>query len=186
MDRLELTIPSPTSKSYSQVPIDSPASMGSSVTRDTIGNATPSPTDAPRQPCIPAPSPARQKRWQVLPGRNKFLCDGRLMMSRSTGMFFLTIGLLFLVNGLFFALDCPYLVEKVSPAVPAVAAVLFIFVLANLGRAAFSDPGNELRVVELKVLIRLDRGRHGVKQDFMSPNANFWITFNISLTAGDP
>jgi len=149
MERLELTIPSPTSKTYSQVPVDSPASIGASSARRAAataveaddGDATPSPATTPRQPCIPLPSPSRQKRWQVLPGRNKFFCDGRLMMSRSTGMFFLTIGLLFTVNGLFFALDCPYLIEKVSPVVPAVAAVLFFFVLANLSRAAFSDPG---------------------------------------------
>ena len=148
MDRLEIAIPSPNSKTYSQVPIDSPASLGSSPGRhETDGRlrhddaGTPSPAATLRQPCIPSSVTSRQKRWQVLPGRNKFYCDGRLMMSRSTGMFYLTIGLLFTVNGLFFGLDCPYLVEKVSPAVPAVAAILFFFVLANLGRAAFSDPG---------------------------------------------
>ena len=158
MERLELTIPSPTDKTYIQVPADSPASMGSSPGRNTAvtadGEATPSPETTPRRPCLPSPS--RQKRWQVLPGRNKFFCDGRLMMSRSSGMFFLTLGLLFTVNGLFFGLDCPYLIEKVSPAVPAVAAVLFFFVLANLGRAAFSDPGNLICFVFLFSLFAVD------------------------------
>ena len=148
MERLEISIPSPTSNTYSQVPVDSPASIGSSiphrnVAEDDCRSATSqqSQPQTPRQPCIPSTTPRRQRRWQVLPGRNKFFCDGRLMMSRSTGMFLLTLGLLFTVTGLFFALDCPYLIQKVSPVVPAVAAVLFFFVLANLGRAAFSDPG---------------------------------------------
>ena len=145
MERLEISIPSPTSNTYSQVPVDSPASIGSSIPQRNVAEeesrSGTSQPQTPRQPCIPSTTPRRQKRWQVLPGRNKFFCDGRLMMSRSTGMFLLTLGLLFTVTGLFFGLDCPYLIEKVSPVVPAVAAVLFFFVLANLGRAAFSDPG---------------------------------------------
>ena len=150
MERLEIAIPSPSSKAYSQVPADSPASFASSPAHQAVvadGAATPSPTESPRQPrntIILSSTPPRQKRWQVLPGRNRFMCDGRIVMSRSSGMFLLTNGLLFTVNGLFFTLDCPYLVEKVSPVVPAIAALLFFFVMANLGRAAFSDPGGEL------------------------------------------
>lgn len=40
---------------------------------------------------------------------------------------------------LFFS--CPYLFDNVSPAVPFVAAWLFIFVMSTLLRTAFSDPG---------------------------------------------
>ena len=31
----------------------------------------------------------KYKVWEVLPGRNKFCCDGRLMMATSTGLFVL-------------------------------------------------------------------------------------------------
>ena len=40
---------------------------------------------------------------------------------------------------LFFS--CPFLFDRVSPAVPFIAAWLFIFVMSTLLRTAFSDPG---------------------------------------------
>lgn len=40
-----------------------------------------------------------------------------------------------------FFFSSPYLFDNVSPAVPFVAAWLFIFVMSTLLRTAFSDPG---------------------------------------------
>lgn len=40
-----------------------------------------------------------------------------------------------------FFFSCPFLFDYVSPAVPFVAAWLFIFVMSTLLRTAFSDPG---------------------------------------------
>lgn len=81
------------------------------------------------------------RNWEVFPGRNKFYCDGRIIMTRNNGVFYFTVVLIVITSGLFFAFDCPYLFSNVSPAVPVVAAWLFIFVMSSLLRTAFSDPG---------------------------------------------
>ena len=47
----------------------------------------------------------RQKNWEVFPGRNKFCCDGRVMMARSAGIFYMTVGLIIVTSGLFFGFE---------------------------------------------------------------------------------
>jgi palmitoyltransferase ZDHHC9/14/18 len=126
MEEHEIEPPGKRSSAYTKVLIDAPTSSSAPTTL--------SPNTSP---CVSSP----KRRWQLLPGRNKFYCNGRIMMAKSTGMFFVTLGLLFTVTILFFALDCPYLVTNISPAVPIVGAVLMLFVLSNFLRAAFSDPG---------------------------------------------
>lgn len=37
--------------------------------------------------------------------------------------------------------SCPFLAEKITPAIPAVGGLLLVFVLATLFRTSFSDPG---------------------------------------------
>ena len=82
-----------------------------------------------------------QRKWEVFPGRNSFYCNGRIVMAQKAGIFYLTIILIVTTSGLFFAFDCPYLTEHVNPAIPVVGAVLFIFVMSNLFRTSFTDPG---------------------------------------------
>lgn len=81
------------------------------------------------------------RKWELFPGRNKFCCDGRIMMAPQTSVFFVTVGLIVGTCGLFFAFDCPFLAVRITPAIPIVGAVLFIFVMSSLLRTSFSDPG---------------------------------------------
>jgi len=82
-----------------------------------------------------------RKKWQDFPGRNRFFCDGRLMMGRQTGVFYFTLVLIIGTMALFFGFDAPYLANNLSIVVPIVAGVLTIFVLACLLRTSCCDPG---------------------------------------------
>lgn len=81
------------------------------------------------------------RKWEVFPGRNKFYCNGHIMMARQTGVFWFTVCLIVATCTLFFVFDCKYLTIEISPVIPAVAAVLFMFVMSTLLRTSFSDPG---------------------------------------------
>ncbi|XP_075059480.1 palmitoyltransferase ZDHHC14 isoform X5 [Mixophyes fleayi] len=84
---------------------------------------------------------AVKRKWEVFPGRNKFYCNGRIMMARQTGVFYLTLILILVTSGLFFAFDCPYLAVKITPAIPVIGGILVFFVMGTLLRTSFSDPG---------------------------------------------
>ncbi|XP_061089521.1 palmitoyltransferase ZDHHC9 [Conger conger] len=81
------------------------------------------------------------RKWEKLPGKNTFCCDGRVMMARQKGVFYLTLFLILGTCSLFFAFECPYLAVHLSPAIPVFAVLLFLFVMAMLLRTSFSDPG---------------------------------------------
>ncbi|XP_012873622.1 PREDICTED: palmitoyltransferase ZDHHC9 isoform X2 [Dipodomys ordii] len=81
------------------------------------------------------------RKWEKLPGRNTFCCDGRVMMARQKGIFYLTLFLILGTCTLFFAFECRYLAAQLSPAIPVFAAMLFLFSMATLLRTSFSDPG---------------------------------------------
>ncbi|XP_075233061.1 palmitoyltransferase app isoform X2 [Lycorma delicatula] len=81
------------------------------------------------------------RKWELFPGRNRFWCDGRIMMAPQTSVFFVTVGLICVTSTLFFLYDCPFLTLRISPAIPAVGGLLFVFVMAALFRTSFSDPG---------------------------------------------
>ncbi|XP_066990967.1 palmitoyltransferase ZDHHC9 [Anabrus simplex] len=81
------------------------------------------------------------RKWELFPGRNRFCCDGRIMMAPQTSVFYVTLGLIVGTSALFFAYDCPFLAVRITPAIPVVGALLFMFVMSALLRTSFSDPG---------------------------------------------
>ncbi|RVE57052.1 hypothetical protein OJAV_G00212370 [Oryzias javanicus] len=83
----------------------------------------------------------KKRKWETFPGRNKFYCDGRIMMAKQTGVFYLTLVLILVTCGLFFTFDCWFLAEQLTPIIPVIGGVLFLFVIGTLLRTSFSDPG---------------------------------------------
>uniref|UniRef100_A0A8D2KUG1 Palmitoyltransferase n=1 Tax=Varanus komodoensis TaxID=61221 RepID=A0A8D2KUG1_VARKO len=82
-----------------------------------------------------------RRKWEVFPGRNRFYCGGRLMLARHSGVFLLTLGLIVVTSGLFFAFDCPFLARNLTLAIPVIAGILFFFVISSLLQTSFRDPG---------------------------------------------
>ncbi|XP_073348590.1 palmitoyltransferase ZDHHC14-like [Pagrus major] len=109
-------------------------------TRSSSGSCA-APAEGPEPSCPGHRSRSPRRKWQVFPGRNRFYCGGRIMMARQTGVFYLTLVLILLTSGLFFTFDCPFLASNLTPAIPAVGGVLFVFVMGMLFRASFTDPG---------------------------------------------
>jgi palmitoyltransferase ZDHHC9/14/18 len=82
-----------------------------------------------------------KRKWRQHEGRNRFFCDGRVMLTRQSSVFFLTTFLIVLTFTLYCVFDVPYLATKVSPALPVVASILFIFVISSLLKTTLTDPG---------------------------------------------
>ncbi|XP_037532977.1 palmitoyltransferase ZDHHC18a [Nematolebias whitei] len=82
-----------------------------------------------------------RRKWELFPGKNRFFCDGRLILARQSGVFPLTLGLVVVTCGLFFVFDCPFLVEHLTIFIPVIGGVLFVFVVLSLLRTSFTDPG---------------------------------------------
>ncbi|KAG9332259.1 hypothetical protein JZ751_015468 [Albula glossodonta] len=82
-----------------------------------------------------------QRKWEVFPGRNRFYCDGRIIVARQSGVLPLTLGLILVTSSLFFVFDCPFLVEHLTTCIPVIGGVLFVLVVISLLQTSFTDPG---------------------------------------------
>ncbi|XP_022538684.2 palmitoyltransferase ZDHHC18-B isoform X1 [Astyanax mexicanus] len=111
----------------------------------TTPTPTPAPTPAPTpsaRPCPEKKKPKRLKRkWEVFPGKNRFYCDGRIIVARQSGVLPLTVGLILVTSGLFFIFDCPFLVKHLTGCIPVIGGVLFVLVFISLLQTSFTDPG---------------------------------------------
>uniref|UniRef100_UPI0037E95FC6 palmitoyltransferase ZDHHC18-B-like n=1 Tax=Semicossyphus pulcher TaxID=241346 RepID=UPI0037E95FC6 len=86
--------------------------------------------------------PKRSRRkWEVFPGKNRFFCDGRIIVARQSGVLPLTLGLILVTCGLFFVFDCPFLVKHLTSCIPFIGGGLFVFVVITLLQTSFTDPG---------------------------------------------
>lgn len=52
-----------------------------------------------------AKMPHVTRKWEIFPGKNRFCCDGRVMMAPQTGVFYVTVGLIVGTCGLFFGFE---------------------------------------------------------------------------------
>jgi palmitoyltransferase ZDHHC9/14/18 len=81
------------------------------------------------------------RKWQFLESKHRVFCNGRCITGRNLGVFIFALVLICITSGLFFAFDCPYLIDNISPIVPICAAILFLNVICCILRTACSDPG---------------------------------------------
>ncbi|XP_072535929.1 palmitoyltransferase ZDHHC18a isoform X2 [Salminus brasiliensis] len=102
---------------------------------------TPASTPSSTLQCAKTNSHRPRRKWEVFPGRNRFYCDGRIIVARQCGVLPLTLGLILLTSGLFFMFDCPFLVANLTVCIPVIAGVLFLVVVITLLQTSFTDPG---------------------------------------------
>ena len=82
-----------------------------------------------------------KRKYEVFPGRQKFYCDGRIMMGPDVGVLRGTIALIVIPSTLFFIFDAPYLAKHVSVFLPLITAFCFLLSVSFLLSTAFIDPG---------------------------------------------
>jgi palmitoyltransferase ZDHHC9/14/18 len=49
--------------------------------------------------------PHATRKWEVYPGRNRFCCEGRIMMAKQVGIFYITVGLIVATSCTFFIFE---------------------------------------------------------------------------------
>ncbi|XP_064836215.1 palmitoyltransferase ZDHHC18-B-like isoform X2 [Oncorhynchus masou masou] len=105
--------------------------------------STPTPTLPPQHDAVQEEKKGEtaRRKWEVFPGKNRFYCDGRIIVAQQSGVLPLTLGLILVTTVLFFVFDCPFLLKHLTVFIPAIGGVLFVFVVISLLQTSFTDPG---------------------------------------------
>ncbi|KAL3868550.1 hypothetical protein ACJMK2_041351 [Sinanodonta woodiana] len=89
----------------------------------------------------PKATTVKVRRWKLIEGNHSFCCDGRIVCARNfAGLVFVVI-LILGIGAMYFAVDCPYLAVKVSPAIPFFGCLFYVFLLCYLFKTSCTDPG---------------------------------------------
>eukprot|EP00038_Savillea_parva_P025980 m.50507 g.50507 ORF g.50507 m.50507 type:complete len:311 (+) comp7241_c0_seq2:195-1127(+) len=84
---------------------------------------------------------AERLLWQRWPGKNYFLCDGRLITGPGLSGFYFTLIACVVTIALFNVFSAPFLWDHASPVVPLLCGYFELMTLVALCRTTFSDPG---------------------------------------------
>nr|XP_047143154.1 palmitoyltransferase ZDHHC14 isoform X2 [Hydra vulgaris] len=82
-----------------------------------------------------------KRNYEDFEGRNKFYCNGLIIMSNSNCAFLITFISIIFTSTLFFYHDARYFCDNSFFAIPIVGGWLFMFVIVMLLWTSFSDPG---------------------------------------------
>lgn len=81
------------------------------------------------------------RNYKTFPGRNVFLCGGRIMTSRDFPAFTMAVMLILVPTGLFHGFTSPYLWHRLGPAAPIIQAYMFIVAFSSMLKTSWTDPG---------------------------------------------
>ncbi|CAD6184797.1 unnamed protein product [Caenorhabditis auriculariae] len=130
------------------------------------------------------PQSQKVRKWTAHAGRNRFLLNGNVILSRKNNVFVLTIFLMSTTLTLFFIFEGPYY-WKICPAIPIAAAILALFATSNFFATAFADPGILPRAENLEV-IELDRQHvESVSAEFADEEGTSERTSRVAVRTKD-
>ncbi|KAF9484628.1 hypothetical protein BDN70DRAFT_797321 [Pholiota conissans] len=81
-------------------------------------------------------------RYQILPSRNSFACNGRMILGGDQPWAFIaSLGLVFVIAGVWFGTTAVWWWHNESPAVAAIGAYLALIIISTMLATATTDPG---------------------------------------------
>jgi len=109
--------------------------------RDEISLLPNSPNVNPVNPQPQSSLLGTGRKFENWPANNKFYFDGHFVSGPDRKTMLNSVLLITIPTFTFFGTECPYLWNKLSPAVPIVAVILFISAIYHLLKSHLRDPG---------------------------------------------